>query len=317
MISNNRMRGGLDIAQAVLNLFSKDTKLRGQAIASLLMDPEKSKLVLLDKALVVETSPDLKSMLRVARSAALLGSSDKANRLKAARALAQSEDPATQLVLNDRVKLELDAEIKAQLQASLAKIKSSLGLGETLGVVFTGISLGSILLLAALGLAITCGLMGVINVAHGELIMIGAYATYVVQGLFHSYAPNAFDWYLIATILVAFMASALVGAAMECTVIRFLFGRPLETLLATLGIGLILMQSVRAVFGAQNVGVENPSWMGGSFALLPNLLLPYNRLMIVVFATLVLIGVKLVISKTRLGLFARGVTQNHPIAASL
>jgi urea transport system permease protein len=317
VISNNRMRGEIDSAQAVLRLFAKDDKLRGQAIASLLKDPDPSKLALLDKALATETKPDLKAMLGLARAAALLGSSDKSRRLEAARALAESKDPATQLLLNERLKLELDAEVKAQLQASLDKIKSSLGLGEKLGVVFTGISLGSILLLAALGLAITYGLMGVINMAHGELIMIGAYATYVVQSLFRQYAPGAFDWYLIAAIPVAFMASALVGAAMERSVIRFLYGRPLETLLATWGISLILMQSVRTVFGAQNVGVENPSWMSGSFALLPNLALPYNRLMIVVFAALVLTGVALVISKTRMGLFVRGVTQNRPIAACM
>jgi len=317
VISNNRMRGELDSAQAVLKLFSKDDKLRGQAIASLLKDPDESRLALLDKALALEANADLKAMLGLARAAAMLGSSDKARRLEAARALAESKDPSTQLLLNDRVKLEPDAEVKAQLQASLDKIKASLGLGETLGVVFTGISLGSILLLAALGLAITYGLMGVINMAHGELIMIGAYATYVVQSLFRQYAPGAFDWYLIAAIPVAFMASALVGAAMERSVIRFLYGRPLETLLATWGISLILMQSVRTIFGAQNVGVENPSWMSGSFALLPNLSLPYNRLMIVVFAALVLIGVALVISKTRLGLFVRGVTQNRPIAACM
>jgi urea transport system permease protein len=317
VISNNRMRGELDSAQAVLKLFSKDDKLRGQAIASLLKDPDESKLALLDKALAAETNADLRAQLGLARAAALLGSSDKAKRLAAAKALAESKDPATQLLLNERLKLEEDAEVKGQLQASLAKIKSSLGLGETLGVMFTGISLGSILLLAALGLAITYGLMGVINMAHGELIMIGAYATYVVQTVFRQYLPGAFDWYLIAAIPVAFMASALVGAAMERSVIRFLYGRPLETLLATWGISLILMQSVRTIFGAQNVGVENPSWMSGSFALLPNLSLPYNRLLIVVFALLVLAGVALVISRTRLGLFVRGVTQNRPIAACM
>jgi urea transport system permease protein len=190
-------------------------------------------------------------------------------------------------------------------------------LGDKLGIIFTGISLGSILLLAALGLAITYGLMGVINMAHGELIMIGAYATYMVQGLFRNYLPDAFDWYLIAAIPVAFMASALVGAALERSVIRFLYGRPLETLLATWGISLMLMQLVRSIFGAQNVGVENPSWMSGGLAVLPNLSLPYNRIFIVLFAVLVLVGVWLLISKTRLGLFVRGVTQNRPIAACM
>jgi len=153
--------------------------------------------------------------------------------------------------------------------------------------------------------------------AHGELMMIGAYATYVVQGLFQKYLPGAFDWYLIAAIPVAFMASALMGMVLERGVIRFLYGRPLETLLATWGISLILMQLVRSIFGAQNVAVENPAWMSGGLMVLPNLILPWNRLFIILFAGMVLLGVAWIISKTRLGLFVRGVTQNRPIASCM
>jgi urea transport system permease protein len=189
--------------------------------------------------------------------------------------------------------------------------------GERLGLLFTGASLGSILLLVALGLAITYGLMGVINMAHGELMMIGAYATYVVQNLFKSYYPGWFDAYVLAAIPVSFLAAALVGALMERSVIRWLYGRPLETLLATWGISLILMQAVRSVFGAQNVGVENPSWLSGGVQVLPNLTLPYNRIAILVFAACVLAGVALLISRTRLGLFVRGVTQNRRMAACM
>jgi urea transport system permease protein len=315
IINNNRMRGELDTALAALKLFSKDDTLRAAAIQSLLKDPDEGKLPILDKALAAETKPELKAQLTFARAAAMLGSADKAKRLEAAKALASSHDPATQHLLNDRLQAETEADVKAQVQASLSQIQSTLSLGDKLGVVFTGVSLGSILLLAALGLAITYGLMGVINMAHGELIMIGAYATYVVQGLFRSYLPGAFDWYLIAAIPVAFMTSALVGAALERCVIRFLYGRPLETLLATWGISLMLMQLVRTIFGAQNVGVENPSWMSGGVAVLPNLSLPYNRILIIVFAVLVLLGVALLIGKTRLGLFVRGVTQNRAIAS--
>ncbi|MBP8205784.1 MAG: urea ABC transporter permease subunit UrtB, partial [Giesbergeria sp.] len=173
------------------------------------------------------------------------------------------------------------------------------------------------LLLVALGLAITYGLMGVINMAHGELMMVGAYATYVVQGLFQKYLPGAFDWYLVAALPVAFGASALMGAVLERSVIRFLYGRPLETLLATWGISLVLQQLVRSVFGAQNVGVENPAWMSGGVQLMDNLQLPWNRVLIVVFAFAVLAGVAFLISQTRLGLFVRGVTQNRPMAACM
>jgi len=189
--------------------------------------------------------------------------------------------------------------------------------GERLAALFSGISLGSILLLVALGLAITYGLMGVINMAHGELMMIGAYATYVVQGLFQKYLPGAFDFYLVAAVPVAFLASALVGAGLERSVIRFLYGRPLETLLATWGISLMLQQLVRTIFGAQNVGVENPAWMSGGLQLMENLQLPWNRVIIVAFAFAVLGGMAWLIGRTRLGLFVRGVTQNRPIASCM
>ena len=315
--NNNRMRGEIDTALATLGLFSVVDAERILAVQALLNNPDLQKLGLLDKALAAEANPSIKAQLTLARAAALLGSDDRLQRLQSAKVLATSQDPATQLLLNNRLKLETDADVKTQLQSSLVQIRSSLGLGDKLGIMFTGLSLGSVLLLAALGLAITYGLMGVINMAHGELIMIGAYATYVVQGLFRSYLPGVFDAYLIAAIPAAFMASALVGVLLERSVIRHLYGRPLETLLATWGISLILMQAVRTVFGAQNVGVENPSWMSGNVAVLPNLSLPYNRILIIVFAISVLAGVALLISKTRLGLFVRGVTQNRSIAACM
>jgi len=207
--------------------------------------------------------------------------------------------------------------VRAAVAASLREVQAALQWGEKLGVLFTGMSLGSILLLAALGLAVTYGLMGVINMAHGELIMIGAYATYVVQGLFRTYFPDSFNSYLFVAIPVAFCVSAFVGAVIERLVLRHLYGRPLETLLATWGISLILIQGVRSVFGAQNVAVENPAWLSGGWQALPNLILPYNRIVIIFFASLVLIGMALLISKTRLGLFVRGVTQNRSIAASM
>jgi urea transport system permease protein len=185
------------------------------------------------------------------------------------------------------------------------------------GRVFSGISLGSILLLAALGLAITYGLMGVINMAHGELIMIGAYATYVVQNLFRAYLPGAFDFYLLAALPAAFIASAATGMVMERTVIRFLYGRPLETLLATWGISLILIQAVRTIFGAQNVQVENPAWMSGGVELFSNLVLPYSRIVIIGFAAAVVMLIALLLTRTRLGLFVRGVTQNRSMADAL
>jgi urea transport system permease protein len=317
VINNNLMRGELDSALAALKLFSKDESVRQGAIQTLAGDSDESRLPLIEKAYALEAVPALKSQLELMRAAILLGSSDKAKRLQAAALLADSSKPGTKTVLLQRLSSEEDADVRVALQASLRKVEAALAWGDKLGAVFSGISLGSILLLVALGLAITYGLMGVINMAHGELMMIGAYATYVVQGLFQKYLPGAFDWYLLAAVPVAFMAAALMGAALERGVIRFLYGRPLETLLATWGISLMLQQLVRSIFGAQNVGVENPVWMSGGVQVLGNLSLPYNRLVIIGFAVAVLLAMAWLISQTRLGLFVRGVTQNRPMAACM
>ncbi|MCZ8077272.1 MAG: urea ABC transporter permease subunit UrtB, partial [Paucibacter sp.] len=239
-------------------------------------------------------------------------------RLQAARALGRAEHPATLQLIHQRLAEETDPNVKSALAASLRKLESSLAWGERLGELFTGLSLGSILLLVALGLAITYGLMGVINMAHGELMMMGAYATYLVQLAFRQWLPAAaFDYYLLAALPAAFLAAAAVGALMERLVLRWLYGRPLETLLATWGLSLVLMQAVRSLFGAQNVSVENPAWMSGGLQLLPSLSLPWNRLLIMGFALAVLAGMSLLLRRTRLGLFVRGVTQNRAMASCM
>jgi urea transport system permease protein len=311
------MRGEIDSALSALQLFSTDAALRVQAAKSVLKEPDPTKLVMLEKALASEASENVKKQMLLARAAILLNSDKADERMASAKTLADSQTPDTQLLLNQRLSQEEDKQVRAQLQTSLLTVQAALNWGEKLGALFTGISLGSILLLVALGLAITYGLMGVINMAHGELMMIGAYATYVVQGLFRQYLPGMFDAYLLVAIPASFLAAALVGAVLERLVLRHLYGRPLETLLATWGISLVLMQAVRSIFGAQNVGVENPSWMSGGVQLLANLSLPYNRLIIIGFAVFVLLGMTLLISKTRLGLFVRGVTQNRPMASAL
>ncbi len=317
VVSNNRMRGEIDAALAALKLLSPDDAVRLQAAMALAKEPDAAKLPLIHKALMAEHNEEVKKALMLAKAAMAISAADPAERLLAAQTLGQAKSPEAQLLLNQQLGVETDAKVKAQIQASLVSIKAALAWGERLGVVFTGISLGSILLLVALGLAITYGLMGVINMAHGELMMVGAYATYVVQLVFRQYLPNAFDWYLLAALPMAFLSAAVVGAVLERTVLRFLYGRPLETLLATWGISLILMQTVRSVFGAQNVAVENPRWMSGGIQVLSNLSLPWNRVLIVVFALAVLLGMALLIGQTRLGLFVRGVTQNRAIASCM
>ena len=319
VVNSNRLRREIDTAMASLRLFSPDLAQRSAAVKELRDGVDESRLPLIDKAIAAETDARLKAALELLRANIQISSADKAQRLNAAKALAGSAHSATKTLLLERLKpgAEDDAEVRAQLGISLSAIESRLAWGERLGVVFTGISLGSILLLVALGLAITYGLMGVINMAHGELMMIGAYATWLVQNAFKAIAPGAFDAYILAAIPISFLAAALVGAALERSVIRWLYGRPLETLLATWGISLVLMQTVRTLFGAQNVQVENPAWLSGGVDVLNNLTLPYNRIAIIGFAALVLGAVALLIARTRLGLFVRGVTQNRAMAACM
>ncbi len=318
VVNNNRMRGALEQALAALKLFAPEVATRREAVAALSKEGvSEAQLPLLDKALLAEPDAALKTKLQILRAGLMVGAADKAKRLQAAQELGSSDEPSVQGLLADRIAIESDAEVKAALQSSLAAVQRHLAWGERLGLAFTGISLGSILLLSALGLAISYGLMGVINMAHGELITVGAYSTYLVQNAVRAFAPSLFDYYVLLAIPVAFITAALVGAALERSVIRWLYGRPLETLLATWGISLVLQQTARSIFGAQNVPVENPAWLSGGWQVMSNLTLPYTRIAIIVFALVVLGFVALLIARTRLGLLVRGVTQNRRMAACM
>ncbi len=321
IVANNRLRRELAGAIAALKLASLDRTIRLAAAKELSGGAEAAMLPLVKKAIDKERDPVIKSMLDMIAAAMEIKSSDRDTRLAAIRRLATSSNPDTRTLLlgvlekKDGAWVETDADLRAEAEKSLRAVDGQLVWGERLGLAFAGISLGSILLLAALGLAITYGLMGVINMAHGELIMIGAYTTYAVQNIFKAHAPGAFDWYLLCAVPASFLVAAIVGMILERSVIRFLYGRPLETLLATWGISLVLIQGVRTVFGAQNVQVENPAWMSGGVALLTNVVLPYSRIVIIAFVAVVLVGMWLLLTRTRLGLFVRAVTQNRPMAS--
>jgi len=318
---NNRVRGRLDGALAAFDLLSADVGVRTRSVAALEKTYDPALAPLVDAAFAKETEPDLKARLGLVRAAHRLASEDRASKLEAIAQLGGSENAATRLLLlpflekdADGQFREPDAELRAAAERAIRSIDGSQRKGELAGAVFTGISLGSVLLLAALGLAITYGLMGVINMAHGEFLMIGAYTTFVVQNAFRQHVPGAFDWYLAAALPAAFASAFLVGVVIERTVVRFLYGRPLETLLATYGLSLLLIQATRTLFGAQNVEVANPSWMSGGIQLLPNLILPWNRIYIIAFALGVVALVWMLLNMTRLGLFVRAVTQNRAMA---
>jgi urea transport system permease protein len=322
VVANNRLRREIESALSALKLLSPDRAARLAAAQTLAQGAEEAVLPLVRKAVTLETDATIKPMLEMIAATLELKAGTKESRIAAIRKLGESNSPNSKTLLMGLLEkdkegkfAEADEDVRAAAQASLRAVEGKLVWGEMGGLLFAGVSLGSILLLAALGLAITYGLMGVINMAHGELIMIGAYTTFVVQNLFRAHAPQMFDLYLVCALPAAFLVSALVGMVLERVVIRWLYGRPLETLLATWGISLGLMQSVRSLFGAQNVQVENPSWMSGGIQVLANVVLPWNRVMIIAFAALVLVGMWLLLTRTRLGLFVRGVTQNREMAS--
>jgi urea transport system permease protein len=323
LVVNNRLRKLLATAIASFKLSSPDRAVRLAAAKELQNSADEEALPAIAAALGKESDAQIKGLLALTQASVQLASTDRATRLAAVRALAQSDAGATRTMLaqivakKDGKFVEPDDEIRVTAERSLSAVDSRLRQGDIAARVFSGVSLGTILLLAALGLAITYGLMGVINMAHGELIMMGAYATYAVQNLFRQLAPGAFDWYLLFAVPVAFVVSGLVGVALERTVIRHLYGRPLETLLATWGLSLILIQAVRTVFGAQNVQVENPAWMSGGVEIMTDVVLPYSRIVIIGFAAFVLMLVYILLTRTRLGLFVRAVTQNRQMASAL
>jgi urea transport system permease protein len=317
---NNRVRREVASAIAGLKLFAPQRELRLAAARELAGSADADMLPSIQRALAKESDAEVKSLLALAKAKATLGSPDLAVRLAAVKALGDSTDPNTKQLLlpllerNGDAFAEPDESVRAAASLSLRAIDGRLSWGENLGRIFTGLSLGSVLLLAALGLAITYGVMGVINMAHGELLMIGAYSAWSVQALFRAKLPSLVDWYLVAAIPVGFVAAAAIGALMERVVIRKLYGRPLETLLATWGLSLVLIQSARTIFGPQNVEVANPTWMSGGISVLPNLVLPWNRIAIIAFSVIVLAAMWWLLNGTRLGMFIRAVTQNRPMA---
>ncbi|MEX0959595.1 MAG: urea ABC transporter permease subunit UrtB [Burkholderiales bacterium] len=321
IVVNNRIRARMQTAIGALSLLSPDRAMRAESATALQWTEDVSLLSVIRKARDRETDPAIGELLERIEAQFDLRSDDPQRRLAAVETLSGASHARVRAMVAQLTELdhtgaffEPDPQVRAAALDALRSIDRRLLLSDFLARVFSGLSLGSILLLAALGLAITYGLLGVINLAHGEMLMIGAYATFVTQQIFRSYFPEWVDWYVVAALPVAFAATALVGMALERTVIRWLYGRPLETLLATWGISLFLIQAVRQIFGAQNVEVANPSWMSGGVTVM-NVAMAYNRIVIIVFALCVLVLMWLLLARTRLGLFIRSVTQNRSMAS--
>ena len=314
---NNRVRGMLDAALGSLTLMAKEPSRRFDAAQAVFKSRDSAALANIDKALEKETDPRVKKALAEARAAIILYSGDASAEDKiAAIAVIRDRGDQDALGLIDGLPPDVPAAVRQAAASASTKIQGNLALWSALQNAWYGLSLGSVLLLAAIGLAITFGVMGIINMAHGEMVMLGAYTTFVVQELIRTHNPALFDYSLVIAVPLAFLFAGAVGIAIERSIIRFLYGRPLETLLATWGLSLILQQAVRTIFGPTNKEVGNPSWMSGAFDL-GGITITYNRLWIICFTLAVFVALLGMLRFTRLGLEMRAVTQNRSMAAAM
>ncbi len=313
---NNGLRRAVRAALGGLTLMSPDAGVRLQAAQTMLRTPSADALDQIETALAAETSADVKPVLERARAAALLISDRPDDEKKAAVAVISNAGGQDALSLLSAALSSADDNLRPDIETAIESIKERQAFWAAGQNVWYGLSLGSVLLLAAIGLAITFGVMGIINMAHGEMVMLGAYTTFVVQEVIRGSFPALFDWSLAIALPLAFLVTGIVGLAIERGVIRFLYGRPLETLLATWGISLILQQAVRTIFGPTNREVGNPAWMSGAFEL-GGLTITWNRLWIIVFSLAVFAALLFLLKKTPMGLQMRAVTQNRRMASSM
>lgn len=312
--TNNRLRKTLRGALAGLRLGHPDAAVRLAAARELLGTPSDTSAQLLREALPGETDEDVRAAMAIGLATIDIKSPDRDKRLHAIAALDGSVRQEVRALLEAVADDEQgDAEVRAAAAQVLDRMHTRLAVYQQINNLYFGISLGSVLLLAAVGLAITFGVMGVINMAHGEMVMLGAYTTYVVQQLM----PQQLEWSLLVALPAAFLVAGAVGIGIERGVIRFLYGRPLETLLATFGVSLILQQAVRSVFSPLNRSVTTPDWMSGTLEINPALTLTYNRLYIILFALVVLVSLVLLLRRSRFGLEVRAVTQNRAMASAM
>jgi urea transport system permease protein len=314
---NNRVRNTLAETLGSMTMLSPDPAKRMEAALSIFKSKDAAKLPIIETALTNETTPKVRLSLEHARAAIIAGLAGRTDveRIAAVQTLQQRGDQESLSVLRS-IPADSPDGVKQAAAGAVKAIESRLAVWNVAQNFYYGLSLGSVLLLAAIGLAITFGVMGVINMAHGEMVMIGAYTTFVVQEVCRQHAPGLFDYSLLAAVPAAFLVAGAIGVAIERGVIRFLYGRPLETLLATWGISLILQQAVRTIFGPTNREVGAPSFMSGAFKI-GELVITWNRLWIIVFAGLIFAGILAALKYTSFGLHMRAVTQNRRMASSM
>jgi urea transport system permease protein len=318
--TNNRLRRVLRTTVARFALGHEDPAVRLAAVIDMQRALDDETVGLLRQRAQAETDGGVRAEITTALALAALDDADPKSRLEAVHTLAarpRQEIRNRLAALLERSEagepVEADGSLRAAAAAAVERIDDWLALYSAIETLFFGLSLGSVLVLVAIGLAITFGVMGVINMAHGELMMLGAYTTYVVQLLL----PGRIDVSVLVAIPAAFVVAGLAGVVLEVTVIRRLYGRPLETLLATFGVSLVLQQLVRSLFSANNRAVATPSWMSGTVQVTDALFITANRVYILAFASLVFLALLLVLKRTRLGLDIRAVAQNRAMARAM
>lgn len=313
---NNSLRRVIRTSLGVLTLRDPNPAKRLEAANAAFRTADPEHIAALDAALAEESAANIVARLTLARAAAVLKSDRPvAERLEAVTLLGKAGNQEALSVLTPVIQ-SADAELAEAAEQAVTAIKAQQRFWNMAQNVWFGLSLGSVLLLAAVGLAITFGVMGVINMAHGELVMLGAYTTFVVQDIIRTSFPGLFDWSLLIALPLAFLVSGGVGVLIERGIVRHLYGRPLETLLATWGVSLILQQAVRSIFGPNNREVGNPSWMSGAFQV-GQMTITWNRLWIILFSLAVFAALLFVLNRTAIGLRMRAVTQNRPMAANM
>jgi len=315
---NNRVRSVVQAALGTFNLVHPDARTRIEAARALFRAPDAKNIPLLQKSLEKESDPAVRAAKGLALAASRLMSDNDAERLAGIVVLKGTATPEVRdLLLRIAGQAEKGSPLHAAATDAIASMDSQIRLARNAEVFFQGLSLGSVLLLAAIGLAITFGVMGVINMAHGEMVMLGAYTTFVVQQIIRGWAPELMEVSVLIAVPLAFLVSGAVGVGLERGIIRHLYGRPIETLLMTWGVSMILQQTVRVAFGASNREVTSPSWMSGTMEIVSGVALTQNRVVIILFGLIVFALVVLITQKTWFGLQMRAVTQNRAMAASM
>jgi urea transport system permease protein len=299
-----------------LEVLAENPAVRRTAAFKLGASGDVEAIPLLGRALERERDPGVRAVLAEALAKLGLAAPDPAARLIAVRAVAEHRSEGALPALRTLAEHDPDPGVRTEAAAAVAALDTFLVRRNVLGYLFNGVSLAAVLLIMSLGLSVTFGLMGIINMAHGEMLMLGSYTAYVLQEMFAARFPAYQDYFFLAALPLSFVVAGLVGLGLEAGLLQYLYQRPLETLIVTWGIGMISQQSARLWFGDQT-SVASPTWFRGGYEILPGLILPWARIFIIGLALATLLALALLFYRSYTGLRIRAVMQNRGMASCL